>query len=214
MANRRLQILIAILIFAVLVAVLVTFRDAVREKVLIPVAYLFWVAGLVFRSIHQNIFWVALVLLSMVLLLLGLRRKRSPLEASKSAERNRQRGQRVTHWAGQVRRLEDESLWDAISLREIRWLILTVVASQTHLSPPELEQAVRAGTFELPPETRSYFSDAERSEVRNGGALKRVFHRVKAWLNPRARQTNPAFEQQLRTLVESLETQLEVIHGK
>lgn len=56
---------------AVLIAVLLAFplREAIHQTIVIPVAYLLWVLGIVYRSLSQGIWWVILILL--VLLLIG-----------------------------------------------------------------------------------------------------------------------------------------------
>jgi len=58
-----------------LIAILLAFplRDAVYETVIIPAAYVWWVLGLWYHSVHQSIWWVAALLVALVVLSRSLR---------------------------------------------------------------------------------------------------------------------------------------------
>jgi hypothetical protein len=48
-------------------------RDSVYEAVILPVAYVLWVLGLVYRSVHQSIWWGVALLVVLVILARSLR---------------------------------------------------------------------------------------------------------------------------------------------
>jgi len=58
-----------------LIAILLAFplRDAVYEAVIIPAAYIWWVLGLWYHSVHQSIWWIIALLLVLVVLSRSLR---------------------------------------------------------------------------------------------------------------------------------------------
>lgn len=55
---------------AVVIAALLAFplREAVHETIVIPLAYLLWVLGLLYRSLSQGIWWVILAILVLLIL--------------------------------------------------------------------------------------------------------------------------------------------------
>jgi hypothetical protein len=59
----------------VIIALLLAFplRNAVYEVVIIPIAYVLWVLGLWYRSVHQSIWWVVALLVVLVTLARSLR---------------------------------------------------------------------------------------------------------------------------------------------
>jgi len=61
MRNRRLIALIGILVISILLAF--PLRDMVFRMVVIPLAYVFWVLGLVYHSVHQAIWWAFAILI-------------------------------------------------------------------------------------------------------------------------------------------------------
>lgn len=58
-----------------LIALLLAFplRDAVYETVVIPIAYIWWVMGLWYHSVNQSVWWVAALLIVLVVLSRSLR---------------------------------------------------------------------------------------------------------------------------------------------
>ena len=63
--------LAGILVIALLLAF--PLRDAVYEVVIVPIAYLLWVLGLWYHSVHQSIWWVVALLIVLVTLARSLR---------------------------------------------------------------------------------------------------------------------------------------------
>jgi len=63
------------LVGIVLIALLLAFplRNAMYEMVIIPMAYVWWVLGLWYHSVHQSIWWIVALLLVLVVLSRSLR---------------------------------------------------------------------------------------------------------------------------------------------
>jgi len=83
MKMYRTLALIGILVMAVLLAF--PLRDSVYEAVIIPLAYVFWVLGLVYHAVHQALWWVVVIVVVLVVLSRSLLpqfrvRKRVPLK--------------------------------------------------------------------------------------------------------------------------------------
>lgn len=71
MNTRRNFALIGIFAIAILLAF--PLRDAVYKSVIIPVAYVLWVLGLLYHSVHQSIWWAVALFVVLVTLSRSLR---------------------------------------------------------------------------------------------------------------------------------------------
>ncbi|HKJ37751.1 MAG TPA: hypothetical protein VJ972_03170, partial [Anaerolineales bacterium] len=72
MRDRRIFAMIGIVVMAILLAF--PLRDAVFRMIVIPLAYVIWVLGLVYRSVNQAIWWIV----AMVLVLAVISRSLMP----------------------------------------------------------------------------------------------------------------------------------------
>ncbi len=205
------QIWMIWLVFSITLAVLLIFRQTVRETFVIPMLYLFWVSRLVFNSLHQMVFWLILVAIVTGLLFGALRHQsRTRALAERTPGKPYEKNRRVAHWAGQIRRFRDGSFHNVRSLTEFRKLILAVWAYQNHLSPQEVEQAVMAGEMELPPALQVFFQEPGRPQISHTDRIERLIGRLRAFFQKNEPQ--PATEQvsPLYAMIETLENQLEV----
>lgn len=80
---RRALIILGIVAVSLILAF--PLRDAVFAAVIVPLAYLFWLMGLVYRSVHQSLWWSIASILVLFIVLRGLvpqtrRKKRPPPE--------------------------------------------------------------------------------------------------------------------------------------
>lgn len=64
--KRRFFLAIAISAIVGFMAILL-WPEFIREIVLIPVSYLLWIVGLLYRSFDQQIWWTALIILTVIL---------------------------------------------------------------------------------------------------------------------------------------------------
>jgi len=64
--RRRWAALAGVIVIATLLAF--PLREAVHEAIVIPVAYLLWMLGLLYRSMSQGIWWVVLIVLVILIL--------------------------------------------------------------------------------------------------------------------------------------------------
>ena len=119
-ALQRNLALVGILIIALLLAF--PLRGAVYEAVIIPLAYLWWILGLWYHSVHQSIWWVVALLLVLVTLARSLR------STGRSRERIRLKRKPVI---GQV---EGLSGWMKRTERGIyfKWLIANRLGKVAH----------------------------------------------------------------------------------
>lgn len=210
MKERQGQIgVVVLLVFLSALALLWLVRDSVREAFVIPILYLFWLGKLVFNSLHQGIFWGLLLLAATILLLHGLRQRSQPGPAAQFRTMRQRRSWRVTHWANLVARTAPESSHDIYALSEFRRLIFSVWAYRAHRSPQEIEQAIKAGVLEPPPEFRAYFENGELQREPARRTLRRALDRLRSRFGGHESQHPLSSDPHLRLLIESLENDLE-----
>ncbi|HSM72505.1 MAG TPA: hypothetical protein VK851_13260 [Anaerolineales bacterium] len=80
---RRTLIILGIVVVSLILAF--PLRDAVFAAIIVPAAYVFWLLGLVYRSVHQSLWWSIASILVLFIVLRGLvpqtrRKKRPPPE--------------------------------------------------------------------------------------------------------------------------------------
>jgi hypothetical protein len=200
---------VALVGFLSALAVLLFLRETVREAVVVPVLYLAWLGNLVFRSIHQAIFWAAFFLLALILLATSLWRRAGREQLVARAPGRRQKSGRVATWAALVARTADESRTDLFALRAFRRLITTVWAYQENVSPSEIEADVRSGALTPPAEWQFYFQSGARPEAMRSSVLRRTLRRLVSMFRARESRAGLSPESRLRSLIESLEAEQE-----
>jgi len=185
--KRTLVVLVVLL--PISTVLLIVFRDAVRETIVVPLLYLAWLTELTFNSIHEAVFWGLLVALAAVLLFFSVRPKQEPKPPLHwASDTDVWHGRRVTFWAKQIGHDGNDLFWGFQSASEFRKLILTVWAYRQHNSPPELEREIKGGAVELPPELRAYFEMDRRPYV----VGQRYLDRAVGWLRSLVRRDNTA----------------------
>lgn len=190
-------------------ALLLRYDDVVRERVVVPVLYLAWLAQRFFSSLHQGVFWSLLLALSAILLCLSVRSKPEPrLPSYRTGDLDLREGRRVAFWARQLGHDRNDLFWGFRSVSEFRRLILTVWAYRQHTDPHDLEQQIREGTFELPPELQPYFEREARPHVARqdkGAAWQRLYLWLRARLGRGDAADLTASEAALAAAIEVLE---------
>lgn len=64
---KRIQIIVLVAVLAVVLVLAFTLQDIIRETVVIPLAYLWWVLGLYYDAFPQIILWVGLVVIVLLM---------------------------------------------------------------------------------------------------------------------------------------------------
>ena len=82
-------------------------------------------------------------------------------------------------------------------------------ACRAHLSPQEIEQQIKAGVLEPPPELQFYFENSHGPRQPGRSALGQALDRLRARLGGHEPQSPLDADPHLRLLIESLENELE-----
>jgi branched-subunit amino acid transport protein len=136
-------------------------RDFIREFVVIPLLFAFWIGQIIFEAIPQAAFWscflgVALLLAGATLFRPG--KTRSQIHEAETIQRGR-----VETWANLIRQAPQEDYYQWRLAQPLRELILETLAYEARLSPKEIKQRLLDDQLDLPPEIRAYLQASLKS---------------------------------------------------
>lgn len=153
MNRRRLLILGGILLGVVLLALLL--RGVVRQAVLMPLLYTWWVGRLLYRSVPQLVFWVLFMVGALLILWRSLFRRAGDPPKTTGVVLEERMGP-VQTWARWLRRARSSyySRWRLARL--LAELTQEILIYQNQMTPTDARQSLEMGSLEAPPEVRAY----------------------------------------------------------
>lgn len=212
--NRRLLILLLAALLPLAVGLMLSLRDFVREAILVPLSYLFWIADLLIRSTPQALFWALLVITGLIIAVRSLYVVSPPPEKVGELETRATRRQRVGFWTFQMHMLR-QGVARARFADFLSRLGLEVLAFREQITPVEAEARLQNGEFDAP-EILAFLRIRRMVPSEGFGLLPRLVEWLGEWKNRLLGQRNGALassaEDELRRTVEYLEDQLEVKH--
>lgn len=190
-------------------------RDAVRETVVIPLAYAAWLTDLLLRSLPQGLFLALLLVISAVIVLRGILhsgRHGDELPFQPAPTRSRSR---LGVLVRQLRNLDRSQFARERTAQEMRNLVLRVLAQTYHLDPNEVTARVRSGAINVPPEIAALlrnwqgWMDIERRDGRS--PLVRLWQWLRSVLSPARRSANEpvaALDDKLKAAIDYVEAHI------
>lgn len=212
MKNRR-TILLLFVILIVNLALAIIFRDFIRENVLIPLLYLFWIIRLLLKSLGETCLWPVLMIILALISLRLLRVKQKDRQRVRDfyKEAPRQEEGRVSFWMKYIRRKTKgvESLsFTSFRLRE---LVLSVLAYQQNLASSELETKLSRGEIIVPEMVGEIVFQQEQA-ISPRERSRSIFSSLLKWFKIRSLPETEQTASDLRALVQFLEERLEIEH--
>ncbi|MFZ6029413.1 MAG: hypothetical protein ACOYYS_17005 [Chloroflexota bacterium] len=196
--------------------VLFVFRDFVREEIVIPILYAFWLGSVVANSVSQIYYLLTLLILGLILAVAGLRYLltdfRLPGEQAPSAEEP----SRYQFWLKRSHRLSSGGFFLSSLGMELRRMVLTVLAYQEHRDMWELEREIVEKQFDVPPDVQALIAQRQLGEAAPvtqsawSALLARFF---KAFRLPES-ASDGLVRQRVENIVAYLEKRLEVKHDR
>ncbi len=158
MKNRLLPLGLILLLAALLAPV---FRNFVREVIVIPLLYVFWIGRFIFEAIPQVWLWSACFAVFLMILGIGLLGKQKvkpktllPVEANEG---------RVLGWAKLIRRAEQDDYFKWRLAQHLQKVTLNAIAHHQGQSLKQTRQQLRQGKLDMPPELQAYFQASLQS---------------------------------------------------
>jgi hypothetical protein len=190
-------------------------RNFVRSVIVIPLAYVAWLAGILIRSTPQIVFWGLLLLLVAIVALRRLWVVPARRQRSIHGELSIPKKERVGFWA--ILTFQAHGDYSRSRLADLfRRLALSVLAFREQVDLPTLESRIASGEVDLPPELQPFLSHTRPRPRKDG--VSRLWTRGGGirppWTQPRSdafRRLPPASP--LEDAVTYLEEQLEIQHA-
>lgn len=188
-SKERLVPVAVVLLLAIPLALLLSraFGEFVREAVVIPFSYLFWILRLYFRSIPPLLFWGALLLFGLLIAVTSLA---SYIPGGQTEEAGE--AMEELEYPGRVQRLTKHihmaARSDYFRQRLAQRLSELVVEELTYSEKYTLEQVEQGlDALDTPPEVREFLERDIRtlSLSRSDGLIARLVHRLWGRAEPR-----------------------------
>jgi hypothetical protein len=147
--NKR-AILIAGISFPLLVGLLLIFRDFIREAILLPVLYFFWLGRLLLFSLDQKYLWAVLVVAAGAVLISTLKTKGKAEEEGDPGGRTPSSRGRVGFWVTRIQQSYHRGYSTQSLMQELGNLVVSVLAEREKSSPRQIQEQVERGELVLP----------------------------------------------------------------
>lgn len=217
---KRLVIPAGILLAALLI-LLFNAQDVVREVVVLPLSYWFWVIGIFIRSTPQMFFWAMLLVVGALIAIRSLAGRRAALAVIPGLddyEPDAPLTGRVSYWVVKLDQAgRPGSGYFRVSFHTaLGKLLIEMLAHRYRLPVNQVEDRLRAGLLDVPDEVRDYaLGSARRLEASTEPALVRLWQTViesgRAWLNAYNKKTAPQYADPLaRRILQYMQDELEV----
>lgn len=157
--ERRQRLLIAALLLLPIAILTLLFKEIARTVVVQPVMYLFWLAGVLWRSIPQAILWAILVVVALRVAVGSLVARRRRREELRYAE-ERERWGRARIWTRWVELAGQDGYYQRRLSRHLAELTLDALAQREHLPPEAVGEELVAGRLEVPTAIRTFLRAA------------------------------------------------------
>ena len=147
----------------VLVALLLSpvFRGLVRDIIVVPILYVFWIGRFIVEAIPQSGLWSCFLLVTLIILSIGIAgKRRTKLEHRPS---NPAYKGHVDGWATLLRRTEQDDYYKWRLAQQLQKLTLQAIANNKGQSLKETRQQLRRGELDMPPEIEAYFQASLQS---------------------------------------------------
>jgi hypothetical protein len=181
--------------------------DWLREEIVLPVTYIFWLMARIANSIDQQILWVLLIILAMFLMaqvfFLKSLRKTSPSDEDQASPTQG----RVKYWLVYTNLMLSGVYNRSYFSEELRRLILAVLSERERLLPQEVEKRILEGDLVVPPQILTIF--APRRAYPAVSFPARAYRSIEALIKPDLRPNRPEKLDDIRIIIAHLEEQME-----
>lgn len=152
MTRRNLATLIIITVIAALLAF--PFREAMYHLVVIPLAYVFWLLGLFYRSIDQSFWWIGIVLVTLLVLGTSLLPEIKPKGRKIDLQREERGG--VESLARALEKSNQGTYFKWMVANRLGKLAHQLLSLREHGKPRSLFAPLAAEGWDPPDEVRQY----------------------------------------------------------
>lgn len=217
--NPRLRLALTIVITLSIFAILALFfSDFVREVLVVPIYQIIWFGDLLAKSISQEIYLAALILVSIVIALNTFSKMRGKAQAQRIREAPTRGDSRYRFWARQYHNLTYGKFFSSEFTLETRKLILSILAYQENLSVADVERMVANDALAVPDVVKTLI---ERKEINISQRASARENRLISWLralidrseNSPTDEERPPTDPQVAEIINFIEQRLEITNA-
>jgi hypothetical protein len=160
-AERRNRLLLLALLLLAAIVLALLFRDVARTVIVLPLLYLVWLAGLLWRSIPQALIWAIFVIVALRVAVgsLVVRRRR---QEEQTRQEQMQNWGRARIWAKWVELAARGGYYQQRTARYIAGLTVDALAQREHIPVDLVEGELAAGRLDVPPRIRAFLLETLR----------------------------------------------------
>ena len=150
MSERLSRVALTLLLVGMLALVV---SGGVRDTIVVPMLYMFWLAGQLYQSIPQALLWGVFVVAAVLVAIQSLAWRLSP--PMYAAPATAQLG-RVASWERMLRDSTEDDYGRWRLAQRLSTMAVATLADREQCLPHELRQRLLDGSLDLPAEVRSY----------------------------------------------------------
>ena len=169
--NYRRLAIIGVLFIIVSFVLLFWARDVIRELIVLPLSYIFFVIGVLIDFTPQVFFWIVVLLIAVRVAYGSVSQKKKKDEAAagmyfRPIEDRPITSGRVTFWTNKVQLLRSgRGVYYTSTFHEaLSKTLLQLLAYRYRMTALQVEEGLKDGSLNLPPEIRQYALDSLDSE--------------------------------------------------
>jgi Ca2+/Na+ antiporter len=208
-----------VLIAAIFIPTLVVgfiFQDWLRETLLVPLLYMFWVSTLAFQSFDQLTIWKLTLVFALILsFVYAVRKAKYPVNSTQSdgAPRLLKRG-RIYYWGQQIHIVKNAMYTMRFRYHDLAQLIIKTLMYKENSNRKKILARIRSGELEMPPEVRAIIlrEETENVPLPQVGLLQQLQQMFSTQEKPQVISRRGP-DQKLEKVLNYLEKMTEDIHG-
>ncbi len=201
---------VTLLVFGVLALL---FWDFIRETIVVPIYYFFWIIDITIKVVPESIYLAVLILVGFALSLNALRDLQLRRPYRQQTGTPQATSTRYTIWARLYKNLYARSILSNHFSSETRKLLLNLLAYQEGVTTDEIEVRVKNDTLALPSAVKTLL---EHKAIRLNQPEYNANHNwLQRWLNPPQPALDSAeTDPQVAEIVAFIEHRLEITHDE
>jgi hypothetical protein len=171
--NKRLLLVLAV--FPLTLLLLLIFREAIREWVVIPLLYLFWFINTAVLGLYQGILWFIFLLIALFVIYYSLKRFYTYKEPQDVGRRATIDTGRVRYWSNLLTLAGRGSVSLPYIASQLREELFVLIAYRQNKKPVEIERLVESGELSIPEEVRQFLF-LKNNYYENNTILKEIYN--------------------------------------
>jgi hypothetical protein len=212
--NRGRLIVFGVFILAISTVLLYWIRPVIREMIVIPLSYWYWVIGLFLESTPQFYFWIVTLLFVFLIAWRSFMVKEKSNEVVEKVPDYPPPSGRVTYWHTRVELMRMGTYYQTTFNEAMGRLALDLIGYRHRISNRQIERGLARNSLRLPDEVRDFLiKNVFQREYLPVPFHIYLYRAARLWILSRFKKDRPNRNQiaaDARRLIQYMEEELEV----